>query len=224
MKRLVLAWVASLIVAGCGGGGGDVAAVTPAAESTTTYSTAKLFPLASMETTTFNLTGSDNAGGTWTGSWSLQGEGQTVFEGQNVTKISQQVSLTLSGAATASSNVTSYYKADRSLYKAIYTGSASGYATQTNSFTAPLFYKIGDVATGPALTSFINGVSENQTTTYQVSDGGNGNAKVSGTLFYSTGNSATTEQIITQAGELVSMKMILHYPLLGRTVTLNGSR
>jgi hypothetical protein len=221
--------VAGLGLTGCGGGGGGDtgSAATPVVESSKTYSTAKLFPLSSTAATSFTLTGSDNAGGTWTGSWLMRGDGQTVFEGKNVTKITQQISMKLTGAtgsATSSSNVTSYYNADQSLYKAIYSGAASGYAIQTNNFVPPLIFKIGDAFTGPAMTSYINGVTEYQTSTYQINDGGNGNAKVSSTIHYTSGNSATTEQIITPTGDLVSMKMVMNYPSLGRTVTLYGSR
>jgi hypothetical protein len=227
MKKLVLALFASLIVAGCGGGGGgggDTA--TPTAGNSTTYSTAKLFPLSSTEATSFTLTGSDNKGGTWTGSWLLRGDGQTVYEGKNVTKITQQVILKLTrsaGSATTSSYVASYYNADRSLYKAIYSGTASGYAVQTNDFIPPLSYKFGDVVTGPTLTTYINGVTDHQTSTLRIADGGNGNAKVTGTVVLTSGTTGSTEQIINPAGDLLSIKMVFYYPT-GLTVTLNGSR
>ena len=228
MKKLVLALFVSLIVAGCGGGGGSDTgtSATPTAENTTAYSTTKLFPLNSTETTSFTLTGSDNKGGAWTGSWLLRGDGQTVYEGKNVTKITQQIILKLtgpSGSATTSSNVASYYNADRSLYKAIYSGTASGYAVQTNGFIPSLSYKFGDVVTGPALTTIINGVTDHQTATFRVTDGGNGNAKVTGTVTLASGTTGTTEQIINPTGDLLSMRMVFNYPS-GLIVTLNGSR
>lgn len=226
MKKLVLVLFASLIVAGCGGGGGGGDTGTPTAGNTTSYSTAKLFPLSSTEASSFTLTGSDNRGGTWTGSWLLRGDGQTVYEGKNVTKITQQVILKLTGSAgsvTTSSYVASYYNADRSLYKAIYSGAASGYAVQTNDFIPPLSYKFGDVVTGPTLTTYINGVTDHQASTFQVTDGGNGNARVAGNVTLTSGASGTTEQIINPAGDLLSIKMIFYYPS-GMVVTLNGSR
>lgn len=226
MKKLVLALFVSLIVAGCGGGSGGSDTGTPIVGNTTVYSTDKLFPLTSTATSSFTLTGSDNKGGAWTGSWLLRGDGQTVYEGKNVTKITQQIILKLtgpSGSATTSSNVASYYNADRSLYKAIYSGTASGYAVQTNDFIPPLSYKFGDVVTGPALTTIINGVTDHQTATFRITDGGNGNAKVTGTVTLTSGTTGTTEQIINPTGELLSIKMVFNYPS-GLIVTLNGSR
>jgi len=223
MKKLVLALFASLIVAGCGGGGGGGDTGTPIAGNTTTYSTAKLFPLSSTETTSFTLTGSDNNGGTWSGSWLLRGDGPTVYDGKNVTKITQQIRLTLAGASSASSNVTSYYNADRTLYKSVYSGSVSGYAIQTNNFIPPLSYTIGDSVTGPELTTYINGVTDHQTSSFLVTDGGNGNAKIIGTIALSSGTTGTTEQIIAPAGEPLSIKMTFNYPS-GLYVVLNGTR
>jgi hypothetical protein len=226
MKKLALVLFASLIVAGCGGSGTGGDTGTPTAGNNTTYSTAKLFPLSSTETTSFTLTGNDNKGGTWTGSWLLRGDGQTVYEGKNVIKTFQQIILKLTGSAgsvTTSSYVESYYNADRSLYKAIYSGTASGYAIQANDFIPPLSYKFGDVVTGPALSTYINGVTDHQTSTFRIIDGGNGNAKVVGTLLLASGTSGTTEQIINPAGDLLSIKMFFYYPS-GMIVTLNGSR
>jgi hypothetical protein len=127
-----------------------------------------------------------------------------VYEGQNLIKTTQQIQLALKGGSSSASTVVSYYKPDYSLYKAVYSGSTNGYAVQTNNFTAPLSYKIGDVITGPALTSYINGVTEHQTTTYQVTDGGSGNAKVTATVAYASGfSTATTELVISPAGDCI---------------------
>lgn len=224
MKRLALLFVTLLVMAGCGSGGGGGDTGIPPVVNTTTFSTAKMFPMTSTPSTSFTLTGNDNAGGIWTGSWLLRGDGQTVYEGQNLTKTTQQIQLALKGGTSSSSTVVSYYKPDYSLYKAVYSGSTSGYAVQTNSFSAPLSYKIGDIMTGPALTSYINGVTEQQTTTYQVTDAGSGNAKVTATIAYASGfSTATTDLVITPAGDLLSLKMVIHYPNLGKTVTLYGS-
>ena len=225
MKRLALLFIALLALAGCGSGDSGGGTSTPAVVNTTTFSTAKMFPMTATPATSFTLSGSDNAGGTWSGSWQLRGDGQTVYEGQNLIKTTQQIQLALKGGSSSASTVVSYYKPDYSLYKAVYSGSTSGYAVQTNSFTAPLSYKIGDVITGPALTSYINGVTEHQTTTYQVTDGGNGNAKVTTTVAYTSGfSTATTELVISPAGDLLSLKMVINYPNLGKTVTLYGTR
>lgn len=224
MKTLVLVLFASLILSGCGSG--DAGA--PTAEKTvtpevykTTYSTEKLFPLVSTEATLFKLTGSDNNGGVWSGSWLSRGDGETVFEGQAVTKTTQQIELTLQGISSTS-YVTSYYRADRSLYKAIYSGTTSGYAVQTNDFINPLSYKIGDIISGPAITSYINGVTDYQTSSSQITEGENGNAKVTATIHLASGTTGTTELLITPAGDLLSIKMSFQY-LSGVKVNLIGS-
>ena len=190
----------------------------------TTYSTAKILPLTVTSTTAFTLTGSDTSGGTWSGSMQMRGDGATVFEGQNVTKVSQMVTLSLLGGGVASSSIASYYRTNGVLYKAVYSGSTSGTATQTNNATMPATFKIGDFASGPTLTLNLNSAIDTVSTTYQVVSGGNSNAKVISTMTYQVANySATTEYIISPTGDILSLKMILYYPSLNKTVTLNGT-
>ena len=206
---------------GCGGGGGES---TPTVANTNTYSTAKILPLTASGTTTFTLTGSDTSGGSWSGSVQTRGDGSTVFEGQNVSKVSQIVTLSLAGSSTASSTVAiaSYYKSDGLLYKAVYSGSTSGTALQTNSAILPATFKVGDFASGPSLSLNLNGTTDSVTTTYQVFDAGNGNARVVSTMTYQVASySATTEYIISPSGDMLLLKMILYYPSLNKTVTLN---
>lgn len=225
MKRLALLFIALLVMAGCGSGGGSGDTGTPAVANTAAFSTSKMFPMTVTPATSFTLSGSDNAGGSWYGSWQLRGDGQTVYEGQNLIKTTQQIQLGLRGGSSSASTVVSYYRPDYSLYKAVYSGSTSGYAEQTNNFTAPLSFKIGEVLTGPSLTTYINGVTDSQTTTYQISNGGNGNAKVTATVAYTSGlSTATTELVINPTGDLLSLKMVIQYPSQGRTVTLYGTR
>jgi len=205
----------------CSGSGSSV----PSEVNTTSYSTEKVLPLTATGTTTFTLKGSDTSGGSWTGSIQMRGDGSTVFEGQNVNKVSQVVTLTLAGGSTASSTVASYYKPNGILYKAIYSGSSSGTAIQTNNATMPATFKVGDFAAGPSMSLNLNGTTDSVTTTYQVFDAGSGNAKVVSTLTYSVANySATSEYILSPSGDMLSMKMILYYPSLNKTVTLNGTR
>lgn len=223
--KTMMALLAVLVfgIVGCGGGGGGDTSSTPApTPSTTTFSTAKLFPTVATDTTYYTLSGSDNRGGTWTGSWSQKGDGPTTFEGRDVTKLSQQISLSLVGGSSATSYVTGYYNPDRSMYKTIYSGSSTGYAVQTNNFTAPLSFKIGDSTTGPSLTTYLNGTTDYSTSTFQVTDAGGGNAKVT-SVVRQTSATSTTEQIITPAGDMISMRMIINYTS-GLSVTLTGSK
>lgn len=222
-------WIMGLLLsvvlgmAGCGGGGGE--STTPASANTNSYSTAKILPLTVTDTTSFTLTGSDTSGGSWTGSMQMRGDGPTVFEGQNVSKMSQSVTLRLVGGSSATSTIASYYKPDGLLYKTIYSGSVSGTAIQTNSATLPAVFKVGDFLSGPSISLNLNGTSDSVTTTYQVFDAGNGNAKVACTLTYSVANySGTSEYTITPSGDILSIKMILNYPSLNRTATLYGTK
>ncbi len=220
--KTMMALLAVLVfgIVGCGGGGGGSS--TP--PNTTVVSTAKLFPLTATPATSFTLSGSDNLGGIWSGSLMIRGDGQTTFEGQNLNKIYQQVSVALSGGSSSTSYISSYYNSNGSLYKSVYTGSTSGYSIQTNSFSIPSTFKNGDSIIGPALTTYINGTTDYQTTTYQVTDGGSGNLKVIGVIDTASGTSkTTTEYIISPAGNILSIKMTIVYPTLGRTVTLNGT-
>lgn len=153
---------------------------------------------------TFTLTGSDTSGGSWTGSVQMRGDGPTVFEGQNVTKVSQVVTLTLAGASTASSTVASYYKPDGLLYKTIYSGSVSGTAIQTNTATMPVTFKVGDFASGPSLSLNLNGSTDSVATTYQVFDGGNGNARVVSTLTYQVANFLQQRNILSRQAAISS--------------------
>lgn len=209
-------------MAGCGGGGDTI---NTTSVNTASYSTAKVLPLTATDTTTFTLNGSDTSGGSWAGSMQIRGDGPTIFEGQNVSKVSQSVTLKLTGGSSATSTIASYYKPDGLLYKTIYSGSVSGTAIQTNSATMPATFKVGNFMSGPTLSLNLNGTSDSVTTTYQVFDAGSGNAKVVGTLTYSVANySATTEYTITPSGDVLSIKMILYYPSLNKTVTLYGTR
>lgn len=222
MLRFICSVVVVAMLAGCGGGGGGSS--DPAPPNTTVYSTSKILPTVATSTTTFTLTGSDTSGGSWSGSIQMRGDGPTTFEGQSVTKVSQLVTLTLAGASTSSSTIASYYKLDGLLYKSIYSGSVSGTATQTNTAIMPATFRVGDFASGPSLSLNLNGSSDSVTTTYQVLDAGNGNAKVVSTMTYSVANySSTTEYIIAPTGDPLSLRMILYYPSLNKTVTLNGT-
>ena len=220
---LIVLFSAVFIACGSGGGGGGGSS-DPKVVNTTSYPTSKILPTVSTSTTTFTLAGSDTSGGSWSGSIQMRGDGPTVFEGQSVTKVSQIVTLTLAGVSTSSSTVASYYKLDGVLYKAIYTGSVSGTAIQTNTATMPATFNVGDFASGPSLSLNLNGSTDSVITTYQVFDGGNGNARVASTLTYQVANySATTEYIIAPSGDPLSLKMILYYPSLNKTVTINGT-
>ena len=54
-----------------------------------------------------------------------------------------------------------------------------------------------------------------------MTDAGGGNAKVTAVVRQASGTVATTEQVITPAGDMVSMRMVISYTN-GLTVTLNG--
>ena len=223
----ILVGAMMLNLVGCGGGGGSSGGGTSeiVATNTNVYPTSKILPTTATSTTTFLLSGSDTSGGSWSGSMQMHGEGSTVFEGQSVTKVSQAVTLTLAGAGTSSSTISSYYKTDGILYKSIYSGSVSGTAVQTNNAIMPATFKVGDFAAGPSLSLNLNGSVDSLTTTYQVFDVGNGNARVVSTVTYQVANySATSEYIIAPSGDMLSIKMILYYPAQNKTVTLNGTR
>ena len=214
-KRLGIAVVVALsllLTLGCGGSGGGSA--TP---NTTVYSTAKLTSLTTGSGFSLNLSGSDTAGGTYTGSIQDVVVGPVVINGTTVIEREALISLTRAGTATSSVVAYYYFNSDGSAYGYV-TNTGAG-CVSTNSVVMPSTVTVGYFGAGPSM-SCSNGTVF--TSTWQVQDGGNGNAKVIETLNFNSATSETATYVLSPSGNIVSMTMVL-YNVGGVNVTLSGS-
>ncbi len=220
MRRLQLLSVISMFVllSSCGGGTSENAAVPSAPANTTVYSTGGRDALTTGETHTAELSGSDTAGGTSTGTQQSVVDGPTTVDGKDVIQETVTKTLTRSGGATATSSETIYYNTDGTIYKIVYPDGRS--ATPSNNFELPATVKVGDSGTGRGLNYSDGNVS---TSTWLVTDAGGGNASLTYTFYL---NSVLREQHITTltpTGYAPTIMYILYnFPYQGVITTLQG--
>lgn len=206
-------------MAGCGGGGESTATQPPA--SAKVFNLSKYTTLAAGPVISFNLTGTDTAGASYTGSLSETVDGPVVFETINTIKKRALLTLNKTGVGNILDSVaTAYFKqSDSSLYKIVYNSGVTAVPTVYNAFPATV--RIGDSGAGSTL-SYSNGVIT--TGTWQIQDGGNGLAKV---IMISNSNAGLSEQdsvFINAVGDIISVELkIYNYPTSGVTTTLTAS-
>jgi hypothetical protein len=206
-------------IAGCGGGGESTA--TPTQTPATVFNTSKYTTLATGPVISFNLTGTDTAGGSYTGSLSETVDGPVAFETINTIKKRTLLTLNKTGVGNVLDAVaTSYFRqSDSSLYKIVYNNGVTAVPTVYNAIPATV--KIGDSGAGSTL-SYSNGAII--TGTWQVQDGGNGLAKVIKIANSNTGLSEQDSVFIDAAGEIISAELkIYNFPTSGVTTTLTAS-
>ncbi|MHB8090494.1 MAG: putative Ig domain-containing protein [Syntrophales bacterium] len=182
------------------------------------FNVSKITTLTTGDTLSSTFTGSDTAGGTYTGSTQSIIDGPTVFEGRNVIKKSSLTTLIKTGVGVIlSSTQTTYYNTDRTLYKIVYSNGVT--ATPTSTFPIPTTIQIGNFA-GQSL-NYSNGNSE--TSTWQVVDTGNGNAKILVTTTTNFGLSDVYTIYIPASGNISTTTEVLYnFPSNGVTTTLTG--
>jgi hypothetical protein len=202
-----------LLTLGCGGSGGGSA--TP---NTTVYSTAKLTSLATGNSFTLNLTGSDTLGGTYTGSFQSVVTGPTVVNGVNVIEKQAIINITRTGSGTSSLIADYYYNSDGSTYG--YVTNTGESCVSTSSVVMPSTVTVGYFGAGPSM-SCNNGTVF--TSTWQVQDGGNGNANVIVTLNFNSATSETATYVLSPSGDIVGVTMMLYNDPSGANTTLTGS-
>lgn len=207
-------------LAGCGGGGGGSTTPIPT-PAATVFNMNKYTSLSTGPVFSFNLSGTDTAGASYTGSMSMTVDGPVVFETINTIKKRTLLTLNKTGVGSVLNSVaTSYFRqSDSSLYKTVYNSGVTAVPTAYNALPATI--TIGDFGAGSTL-SYSNGATISGT--WQVQDGGSGLAKL---IIISNTNSALSEQdsiFINTAGDVISAELkIYNFPSSGITTTLTAS-
>ena len=151
----------------------------------------------------FNLVGSDNAGGSYTGTRQHIVDGPTVFEGQNV--VQKRVLVTLSGTtiATRSSTDTYYFNPNGTVYKIVFDSGVTAVLASIHGY--PPFVRIGDSGAG---NSFQESNGSSFSLPWQVVDGGNGNAKLVISTFVNGNQTSEDSYVLDPSGNLLSITLV----------------
>jgi|GEM_PF-2815993 len=219
MKGMIaLVGLMALVLTGCGGGGGGES--TPASNSNaTTYNVSKYTSLTTGASLSYNLTGTDTAGATYTGAIRTTVVGPTTFNGSNVIEKDTLVILTKTGVGVVlSTTEKAYYNADGTLSEIVFSDGVI--ATPTNAFVFPTTVQAG--YDGVRGLSYSNGFD--LTSTYQVANGSNGNANVTVTTTTNSVLSEVDTLTVTAAGDVPTITEVINdFPSTGVTLTLNGT-
>lgn len=220
-KYLVL--FALILIQGCSSGGGDS---TSPADPNTVFQLFSFGNFTAGHTETINLTGTDDAGGVYTGVISSQTQAQSTFLSVPAIPILSQLQLTNTANGGFVSNIgTSYFSPSAS--DRHYLGFSDSITTTVSSITTaiPQTAKIGDFG---VIGTYTNNAGEVDVQSWRLDDGGNGRGKVvqlsterdqSGNLFLST----TSSTIIDTSGNTISRQLVIFNVDANVTVTLNGS-
>lgn len=220
MKKYLILF-ALILIQGCSSGGDST---TPTSLTTDFH----LFPIGTFSagyTDTRNLTGTDTAGGIYTGSLSSQTQAQSTFLGQAAVPILIQLQLTnTANGAFTSSITTGYYST--SATDRHYLGLSDSTQTTVSAVTSaiPLTATIGTFGVIGTYTFNTGDVVEQS---WRLDDGGNGLAKrVLLSTFKDQYNqvvfSSTVTSTIDTSGNFITTKLVYYYPSTGISVTLNA--
>jgi hypothetical protein len=216
--KLLVSVIVMALLFGCGSGGGG--SETGLSSNTTVYRTGGEGSLVTGHTSTYSLTGSDTAGGTYTGSQHYVVDGPTTIDGRDVIQVRVTYTTTKTGEWSDTNIQTLYYNTDKTVYKIDY--SDGGTAVPANNVEIPETVKVGDSGAGHSLI-YNNGNTMHST--WQVTDAGGGNATLTYSFYI---NSKLKEQNIvtlTPSGEGPSFTRIYYdYPTKGVTTVLYGKR
>lgn len=222
MKKYLILFTL-ILIQGCSSGGGD--STTPT-DPNTVFQLFQpgLFTAGYIET--INYTGTDTAGGVWSGTSSHLTQPESTFLGQPAIPFLVQVQLTNSSNGAVLSNVgTSYFSTSAS--DRHYLGYSDSSTTTVSATTTaiPATAKIGDFGITGTYTDNAGSVDVQS---WRLDDGGNGLAKL---VQLSTekdqfGNleiSSTTTTVINTSGETLSRQEVIFFADVGETLTLNGN-
>ena len=228
--RLIIASIVVVLLSACGsGGGGGDASTTPASVPTDTNIAFQSFPPGYFSTgykETYQLTGNDTAGGTYTATVSVATQAQTTFNGQPAIPVQSLVNITNIGTgAFATGTGTSYFSVDSA--SRMYLGfidSDSIIHAAVSLNVIPQSAKIGDFGTVGTYT----GAGESTQIMWQLTDAKNGLANqvlsettmISGNLEFSE----ETSYVIDQSGNRKSVTAKIYYADSGITITLSGNK
>lgn len=174
-------------------------------------------------TSTLNFTGTDTAGGVWSGTFSKQTQSQSTFLGQPAIPILVQVQLTNSANGAVLSNIgTSYWSTSASDRR--YLGYSDSYSTTVSATTtaAPETAKIGDFG---AVGTYTDNAGSVGVHSWRLDDGSNGLAKIvqlstEKDQFGNLETSSTTTSLIDTSGNTISGTLVLFFADIGETITL----
>ena len=221
MKKYLILF-ALILIQGCSSGGDDSAPTAP----DTVFQLFEAGSFTAGFTKTTNYTGTDTAGGVWSGTVSSQAQSQSTFLGQPAIPVLQQVQLTNSSNGAVLSNIgTSYWSTSASDRR--YLGYSDASTTTVSAVTTaiPETAKIGDFG---VVGTYTDNAGSVDVQSWRLDDGGNGLAKIVqlstekdqfGTLELSSTNTI----LIDTSGKSISSTLVLFFADIGETLTLNGS-
>jgi hypothetical protein len=220
--------IALLSACGSGGGGGD-ASSTPAPVPTDTNIAFQSFPPSHFSAgykETYQLTGNDTAGGTYTATISVTTLAQSTFNSQPAIPVQSLVNITnTSTGAFVTGTGTSYFSVDSASRMYLgFTDSDGITHTAVSLNVIPQSAKIGDFGTVGTYT----GASESTQIIWQLTNANNGLANqvlsettmISGNLEFSE----ETSYVIDQSGNRKSVTAKIYYADSGITITLSGNK
>ncbi len=213
------------MISACGGGGGGSTPTDPSAVFS-------LFPsgyFSNGYSEGYTLTGTDTAGGKYTGSYSIQTQEQSTFRGQPAIPLAAllQLNNTASGAFLSVKS-TRFYSTNTSIPEYLgFTNTTFG--TTTVSATTNPFPSTAKIGSFGSIGTYTNSAGYTDVATWKLEDGGNGKAKL--VILETTSDqvgklTSTSEEIYTinVNGKRLSVTFRLFDVASGTTINLSGNK
>jgi hypothetical protein len=217
MKNIALMLILFVLSIACGGGGGGSS--SSSGETVTTFS---IRPKAVNET--WSLSGTDTAGGIYTGQTVTSVGSTTSFNGNSAIPFTGVSSLTntANNNATTNSTVISYWSTDLSTFlgQNIVTNSEIYLPTSTLN-PVPETADIGDSALVGTIISDLS--SDTITLSWSLTRASSSTAYFNLTLSYSNGIESQAIYTITPDGTRTNLTQQVYYPSVPATMNLNGT-
>ncbi len=228
IRYILISTFVIFTLSACGGGGGGGSNTAPT-NPTTVFS---LFPSGYFSvgySESYTLTGTDTAGGVFTGSYLIQTQTQSTFNG--VPAIPFDVSLQLNNTASGafvSAIGTGYYSTNATNPENLgFTNTTFGTTTVSATTTAlPTTASIGSFG---SIGTYTDSAGDADVDTWRLDDGGNGNAKL--VIFTTTTDqfgtvTSTSEEsyLINSSGNRISIEFRLFDTSSGITISLSGNK
>lgn len=212
-----------LIIQGCSSGGGD--STTPT-DPNTVFQSFEAGVFTAGFTETINYTGTDTAGGVWSGTVSEQTQPQSTFLGQPAIPILVQVQLTNSAnGAVLSTTGTNYWSTSASDRHYLGYSDTSSTTVSATTTAIPETVKIGDFG---VVGTYTDNAGSVVVQTWRLDDGSNGLANIIRLItekdqFGNLVTSSTSTTLIDTSGKTISRTLVQFFADSGETLTLNGS-
>lgn len=212
----------AFIITGCSSGGDSSAPTDPNTEF-------QLFEAGSFTagfTQTVNFTGTDTAGGVWSGVGSEQTQSPSTFLGQPAIPILVQIQLTNSANGAVFSNVgTSYWSTSASDRHYLGYSDTSSTTVSATTTAIPETAKIGDFG---VVGTYTDNAGSVDVQSWRLDDGGNGLAKIvqlstETDQFGAIESSSTSTTLIDTSGKPISQTLVLYFASIGETLTLTAT-